>query len=129
MKENVSNMPLNTVYKFGNNDYVWSIMLNQTRNGQNKQEKPTRYTEVYRIDRDGLMKKIASGRLIENPDSDYSRRFVIYDYDQDTNLSFFIDGPEVVKIIQCNWIKVTYRSCIFQSFFRGSICKIRVSEG
>ena len=94
MELNVSNMPMNKLYKFADNSFVWSVMLNETRNGNYQQEKPFKFTEVYRIDGTGFMKRVASGRLVDNPAiNDYEHRFSIFDYDNDMELSFFVETP------------------------------------
>ena len=73
MKVNVSNMEINTVYRFGDN-YIWSIIRDTASNGE-QLPKPTKLTEVYRIDSMGLMKKIASGILHVDPKD--NNRFTI----------------------------------------------------
>ncbi len=91
MQYNVSNMPLNTFFRFDTNRYVFSTMLFETRNGNYKLDKPTKFTEVYEIGMDGSMKLVASGRLIENPSVyDYTTNFAIMDYDQDDTIQFHI---------------------------------------
>ena len=94
MEVNVSNMPKNKLYKFADRSYVWKTMLYETRDGNYKDMNPKEYTEVYRIDGTGLMRRIASGRLVNNPSiNDYDSRFSIFDYDQDMELSFFVEEP------------------------------------
>ena len=89
MEVNVSNMPINTLYRFDTNKYVWSTMLNETRNGHYKQSEFTKFTEVYEITNEGYMNLIASGKLVDNPDVfDYSKEFAIFDYDKDDTISF-----------------------------------------
>ena len=89
MEVNVSNMPINTLYRFDTNRYVFSTMLNETRNGNYKQEDATRFTEVYEITDEGYMSLVASGKLIDNPNVfDYSKEFAIRDYDRDDVISF-----------------------------------------
>lgn len=91
---NVSNMPMDKLYKFADNSYVWSTMLYETRNGNYKNDKPSKYTEVFRIDGNGLLSRVASGRLVDNPSiNDYEHRFAIFDYDNDTTYSFFVETP------------------------------------
>ena len=91
MKVNVSNMPMDKLYKFNDNSFVWSTMLSETRGGYFKQEKPSKFTEVYKIDETGFMKRVASGRLVDNPAiNDFDHRFSIYDYDNDMDFSFFV---------------------------------------
>ncbi len=94
MKVNVSNMPMNKLYKFADRSYVWTTQLYETRNGNYKDTTPKEYTEVYRIDGSGLFTRVASGRLVDNPAiNDYDHRFSIFDYDQDMMLSFFVEEP------------------------------------
>ena len=89
---NVSNMPMNKIHKFSDNGYVWSIMLNETRGGNYSTNEPKKYTEVYRIDSDGFLIRVASGRLVDNPSlNDYEHRFSIFDYDKDCDLTFFVE--------------------------------------
>ena len=91
MKTNVSNMPLNKLYKFADGSFVWATMLNETRGGLFKQDEPSRFTEVFQIDSDGFFERIASGRVVDTPgNTDYDHRFVIYDYDKNITLSFFV---------------------------------------
>ena len=94
MAINVSNMPMNKLFKFGENSYVWSVMLNETRDGNYHNSEKRKYTEVYRIDANGNLVRIASGSLIDNPSiNDYDNRFSIFDYDQDSGYSFFVEQP------------------------------------
>ena len=94
MSVNVSNMPMNRLYKFGDNSYVWSVMLNETREGIYRNDESRKYTEVYRIDENGVLTRIASGSLVDKPSTnDYDKRFAIYDYDKNCVLSFFIEKP------------------------------------
>ena len=82
-------MPLNTLYRFDTNRYVFSTMLNETRNGNYKQDKSIRFTEVYEITEEGYMNLVASGKLVDNPNVfDYSREFAIRDYDKDDIINF-----------------------------------------
>lgn len=91
---NVSNMPMNKLYKFGDNSYVWTVLLKQTREGNYISSEPKKYTEVYRLDGNGNLVRIASGRLVDNPSiNDYDNRFSIFDYDKDYDLSFFVEQP------------------------------------
>ena len=91
MSYNVSNMPLNKLFRFDTNRYVWSLMLFETRNGNYKLDKPTKFTEVYEIGMDGNMNLISSGRLIDNPSVfDYTTNFAIMDYDKDDTIQFKI---------------------------------------
>ncbi len=100
MKNNVANMPMNTLYKFDNNQYVIALMLNQTRNNSFPLKEPKKVTEVYQIDPDGVMTRIASGELINNPNAyDFDKMFAIKDYDMDTIISFKVNEPfEEVKL-------------------------------
>lgn len=96
MKEhiNVLNMPINTLYKFAENRYVFSLMLNSTRLGNFYSEEPMRFTEVYEIDNDGNMIKLVSGKLIDNPRVfNLDKTFLIYDYDQDLSYAFDVQIP------------------------------------
>ena len=93
MKVNVSNMPLGTLYKFDDNRYVIALMLYETRNGNYKSKEPSRFTEVYQIDGDGYMSRMASGSLVNNPDVfDFDKNFSIMDYDMDMNINFAVNG-------------------------------------
>jgi len=94
MALNVSNMPMNTLYKFANNSYVWSIMLKETRGGNYRDTESSKYTEVYRIDDTGRLLRETSGRLVSNPDAmDFNKRFSIFDPDADCCYSFFVETP------------------------------------
>ena len=94
MEINVSNMPMNKLYKFADNSFVWSVMLSETRGGNYKQNTPTKFTEVYRVDGTGFMIRAASGRLVDNPAiNDFNHRFSVFDYDNDMELSFFVEMP------------------------------------
>ncbi len=94
MERNVSNMPLNTLYRFDDNRYVWTVELNETRAGNYKSKEPIKLTEVYVVDGSGLMSRLVSGRLNVNPAiNDFNHRFSIFDYDKDTEYSFMIKGP------------------------------------
>ena len=89
MEVNVANMPINTLYKFDTNKYVWSTLLKETRNGNYKQDEFVKFTEVYEITEEGYMRLIASGKLVDNPEVfDYSKEFAIFDYDKDDTISF-----------------------------------------
>ena len=89
MKMNVKNIPLNTVYRFDVNKYVLSTMLDRTRDGQSIFTEPKKFTEIYQISEDGVLLRIASGTLIDNPEVyDFNRGFAIKDYDKDMILSF-----------------------------------------
>ena len=91
MKLDVSNMPINTLYRFDINKYVWSTMLSESRNGNNKQSAPIRYTEVYEITNEGYIKLLASGALVPNKNEyDYVKGFSIWDYDQEKRVDFKI---------------------------------------
>ena len=94
MKTNVSNMPLNKLYKFADDSFVWSTMLTETRGRSYIQNEPMKFTEVYRIDDTGFMKRAASGKLVDKQgNNDYEHRFVIHDYDNDMDFSFFVETP------------------------------------
>ncbi len=94
MKNNVANMPMNTLYKFDDNRYVIALMLNNTRNGNYPMNEPKRFTEVYQIDPDGLMSRVASGSLVNNPAVyDFDKNFSIMDYDMDELISFNVTMP------------------------------------
>ena len=94
VKKNVSTMSMYKLYKFSDDSFVWSTMLNETRGGSYRQDKPFKFTEVYRIDNSGDLFRIASGRLIDNPAiNDFDHRFSIYDYDKDLSLTFFVTCP------------------------------------
>ena len=89
MELNVSNMPLNTIYRFDTNKYVMSTMLKETRGGNYIANEPKKFIEVYQFDLDGVLERIASGTLIDNPDVyDFNRDFAIKDQDNDMVLSF-----------------------------------------
>ena len=94
MALNVSNMPMNRLYKFADNSYVWSIMLKETRGGNYRESEPSKYTEVYKIDATGRLMRETSGRLVSNPDAmDPNKRFAIFDPDADCCYSFFVETP------------------------------------
>lgn len=91
---NVSNMPLNTLYKFDDNRYVISFMLDATRNHSYPLNKPKRFTEVYQVDANGVMTRVVSGDLINKPDVyDFDKMFSIKDCDMDQIFSFKINKP------------------------------------
>ena len=91
MAVNVSNIPLNTIYRFDINKYVMSTMLTNTRGENYPLREPTRFTEVYQIDDDGYLYRVASGTLIDNPMIyDFAHGFAIRDYDKDMVVSFKI---------------------------------------
>lgn len=104
---NVLNMPINTLYKFAENRYVYSLMLNSTRLGSFCSEEPTRFTEVYEIDNDGNMIKLVSGKLIDNARVfNLDKTFIIYDYDQDLSYAFDIQIPlQEANIIELKKLK------------------------
>ncbi len=88
---NVSNIPLNTLYQFDINKYIWTTMLNETRGGKHIQEAPFKVTEVYEITLDGFIKLVTSGKLTSEPGKrDLTREFEIFDYDEETTKSFRI---------------------------------------
>ncbi len=94
MKINVSNMPINTLYKFDDNKYVMALMLKETREGGYPSNKASRFTEVYQIDDTGFISRIASGKLIDNPSVyDFDKLFAIKDMDMDTIMSFAVTKP------------------------------------
>ena len=89
MEINVSNIPLDTVYRFDVNKYVLATMLDSTREGEYPLKEAKKFTEVYQIDEDGTLSRIASGELINDPSVyDFNRGFTIKDYDKDMNISF-----------------------------------------
>ena len=91
---NVLNIPLNTLYKFAYNRFVFTTMLNSTRLGSYYSEKPFRVMEVYELDSDGNMIKLVSGKLIDNSRVfGFDKTFIIYDYDQDYSYAFDIQMP------------------------------------
>ena len=91
---NVSNMPENVLYKFDNDRYVIAFRLNETRNGAYHFDEPTRITEVYTILGNGLMDRIASGRLVDNPSVfNYNEKFAINDYERDDMITFGVTMP------------------------------------
>ena len=93
-KMNVMNIKPYNLYKFANNHYIWKIILRSTRNGNYVGNKYKDFTEVYKIDENGLMTKVASGYLINNPNTfDYNKEFAIFDYDQCTSINFNIEMP------------------------------------
>lgn len=89
MEINVKNMPLDTVYRFDTNKYVMATMLKETRDGNYPLNEEKRFTEVYQIDNDGALNRIASGTLIDDPDVyDFNHEFAIRDYDKEMSVSF-----------------------------------------
>ena len=94
MELNVSNIPMNTLYKFGDNYYVISLMLDQTRNNTYPLDKPKRFTEVYKLDPDGIMTRVTSGILVDNSAAyNFNEEFAIRDYDMDDIFSFKVNMP------------------------------------
>lgn len=88
MKKDISNIPLNTIYRFDINKYIMATM----QKGDNDtfiSDEPKRILWVYQIDNDGSLIRIAHGTLVDKPDVyDYSRGFSIQDFDKDMNVSF-----------------------------------------
>ena len=110
---NVSNMPLNTIYRFDVNKYVMSTMLTETRDGD-KLKKPTKLIEVYKIDNDGVLLRMASGTLIDKPNVyDYDHLFAIRDMDKDMTISFKV--PMYLQEISLNEL-YELRSAIAKNF-------------
>jgi len=86
---NVSSIPLNTIYRFDVNKYIWSTMLSESRDGSIKHKKPIKYTEVYEITKDGYMRLVASGNLVHNKSNDgYSQGFAIENNDDKSKTDF-----------------------------------------
>ena len=84
---NVKNIPLNNLYQFDNNKYVWRIEGNYIdSDGHNK---PIILTEVYELGKNDTLDLISSGKLIENDDvyKDY-HDFTIFDYNKNVTTSF-----------------------------------------
>ena len=91
---NVLNMPLDTLYKFAYNRYVFASMLKSSRLGNYCSEEPIRITEVYEIDSNDNMIKLVSGKLIDNSRVfNFDKTFIIYDYDQDLSYAFDVQMP------------------------------------
>ena len=91
MEINVSNIPLNTIYKFDVNKYIWTTMLTESRDGSIKHNNPVKYAEVYEITKEGYMKLLASGKLVHNKNNDgYSQGFAIEDYNEKSKTDFRI---------------------------------------
>ena len=89
MELNIYNIPINTLYRFDINKYVWTTYLTETRGNSHKQDRPLKVTEVYEITDEGYMRLVASGKLINEPDKgDFSREFGIFDYDKETTTNF-----------------------------------------
>ena len=89
MKTNVSNMPINTLYKFDDNRYVIKLMLKETRDGNYPSNEASEFTEVYEKNTDGYMYRKVSGILVDNPDVfDFNKQFAIYDPDNDMQITF-----------------------------------------
>ena len=93
MKVNVSNMSVNTLYRFSDDCLVWSRETTQKHPFQ----KSNIITEVYHLGGDGEYDdvfRIASGELVNNPSgNDYDNRFIIKDYDKGLNLTFYVTSP------------------------------------
>ena len=85
MEINVSNMAINTLYRFDTNKYVWTTKLSETRGGTHKEGGSFDVTEVYEITNEGYIKLVASGKLNVNPNNN---EFEIFDYDKETTTSF-----------------------------------------
>ena len=84
-------MPINALYQFDTNKYVYSTLLTESRGGSEKHEKPVLYTEVYEITNDGYRRLVASGKLVPNKDiPDYNLGFAIVDPDKKETIDFKI---------------------------------------
>ena len=93
MRLNVSNIPLNTVYKFNCDSYIIAVMLNETRRGKYRLREPKRFTEIYQ-NNDGVMVRVVSGEIVDNPRLyNYDRNFAIFDYDTNEVYNFNVDMP------------------------------------
>ena len=83
MKEiNVSNMNVNTAYRFDINKYVCTTIVMESRNGTKKFSEPVKCTSVYELTDEGYLKPLASGELIPNKEvPSYIEGFSIRDFD------------------------------------------------
>ena len=99
-KINLGNMPCGQLFEFAEGSYVWKIVrTNGTREGNYLSNEPdlSICTEVFRIDNDGRLGVVWSGKLATNPglfneqclDSDGC--FSIFSHDQDTSSRFHQD--------------------------------------
>ena len=112
MEYNVSNIPINTLYKFADNKYIIALMLNETRNGNYYKEEPRRFTEVYEIRGPEFMSRIASGLFVDNPNVyDYNKGFAIRDLDSNDTFSFEVTMPlEEANLDEINKVRDTIAS-------------------
>ena len=88
MEVNVSNIPLNTLYRFDINKYIWKTKIHETRGGKHKQDIPFIVTEVYEITQEGFFRLVASGKLTTEPGKRDFREFGIFDYDKNVTNNF-----------------------------------------
>ena len=94
---NLGNMPQGQLYEYADGCYVWKIMRTNGTRGANylrTDPEPREYTEVFRMENDGKLGIVWSGRLETNPGVfnekclDSQGRFSIFSYDQDTAARF-----------------------------------------
>ncbi len=90
MKVNVSNMPMDTVYRFSDDSIVWSKKTTEKEPFQ----KSNVITEVWRLNAANELLRQARGELVDNPNgNDYDNRFVIHDLDINKDLTFYVTSP------------------------------------
>ena len=88
---NVFNIPINTLYRFDVNKYVFTTILAETRGGIKRTDNPVKVTEVYELTDEGYIKRLASGKLTTEPGKrDFTKEFSIFDYDKKTTTNFKI---------------------------------------
>ncbi len=94
MKITIENMPLDTVYQYGKDCYIWKTKRTSTRGGNYSSSEEHVYTEVFDTRKDGTIYCSCSGNLVTNPGI-YKNDglndkgcFAIFDYDQDCMYSF-----------------------------------------
>ena len=90
--KNVSDIPKYDLFQFDEYYYVWKIELHSTRKGKYPAKEVMDITEVYEI-YNNMVICVASGRLIENKNSNTNNKISIFDYDQNTIYTFDITKP------------------------------------
>ena len=92
-KYTITNIPLNKVFKFSENRYVWKTTRNSTRKG-NYDGKEYISTEIFTKDKLGKISCIWDGQLVTNPSLykkdglDNNNCFRIFSYDMDCGANF-----------------------------------------
>ena len=89
MELNVWNIPINKLYRFDTNKYIYKTKLSETRGGSHKEKGTFEVVEVYELTMEGYTRLVASGKMVDEPlNRQNEREFQIFDYDKNETIPF-----------------------------------------